>query len=85
MDFLYTAQLNMMEGNTSIRKINNNDNQIRDVYRIEFEAETEELNLSRVTYPKLKQTIKIHVQNLEHGKSGDVGVNITLIRQMTPQ
>ena len=59
----------MKEGNISIRKINTNDNQIPDVFRIEVEDEMDGLDLSRVTDPKHEQTIKELVQNYESRKS----------------
>lgn len=44
-DFLNTIKLSVKERNISIPKINNNDNQIPKLFRIEFEAETEGLDL----------------------------------------
>ena len=64
-DFLNTVELNMKQGNISIRKINTNDNQIPDVFRIEVEDEIDGLDLSRVSDPKHKQTMKKLVQHYE--------------------
>ncbi|KAK1131854.1 hypothetical protein K0M31_016004, partial [Melipona bicolor] len=45
------------------------------------EAETDGLDLSGVTDPKHKQTIKERVQNYEPRKSREVGVKMSLILQ----
>ncbi|KAK9304199.1 hypothetical protein QLX08_004359 [Tetragonisca angustula] len=71
----------MKEGNISIHKINNNDNKIPDVFRIEIEPEIEELDLSRITDPKHKQTIKELVQNYKPKKSREIGIKMSLILQ----
>ena len=71
----------MKEGNISIHKLNNNDNKIPDVFRIEIEPEIEELDLSRITDPKHKPTIKELVQNYKPKKSREIGIKMSLILQ----
>lgn len=71
----------MKEVIISISKINNNDSQISDVFKIEVEAVTEGFDFSRVTDPKYKHTIKELVHNYEPRESREVGVKMSLIFQ----
>ncbi|XP_076660236.1 uncharacterized protein LOC143363555 [Halictus rubicundus] len=81
-DFLDSVELNMKEGGISIRKLEDcNNSNVPEVFKIDVEAEVNELDLSHITYVRHKQAIEGAIENYKPEKIREVGVKMSLILQ----